>query len=382
MDREIIYITVASFPVAVEQVAHPELRGRPVVVASSGAARSFVMSLSAEAWRAGIRKGMMLSRALRLCRTATVLPPNETLYGRAARAVMDVLARFSPVIEPSGYGCGYLDVTGTGRLFGTPRDAAWKAQKELRLRLRLEASLGVASNKMVSRIASEIIRPTGLQDVPRGGEFSFLSPLPAWRLPGIGPRTREKLEELNLRAIRDIAAMRPEHLTLAFGRLGFMLHQRARGIDNTPVVPAHSVPALEIERRLAEDSNDYDVLKGVVAWLCEEAARQLRERKQCAGRLEVRICYADCREERRAVNIARSLQTASFLYAHALPALDRLLSRRTRARHVHLRLTGFSAGMAQLELFGDPGPERRLKLELALDTLRRRYGPSVIAARK
>ncbi len=374
LDREIIYLNVTAFPVAVERVIHPELRGRPVVVAPLGAARSIVTSLSSEAWNAGIRKGMVLAKAMRYCRSAVVLPPNEPLYIRASRAIFRVLGNFSPVIEPSGYGHVYLDITGTGRLFGPPRDAAWKAQKEIRQLLRLDTALGVASNKMVSKIASEVTRPAGLQDVPHGNEPSFLSPLPVRLLPGIGPQTEGQLKDLNIRIIHDIAVMKMEHLALAFGHLGFMLYQRAQGIDGTPVNPLRAVPALELEKVLPEDSNDFELLKSVLRDLCERAGEQLREKKQRTARLELRIRYADYEEDGHKLKISPPLQSSAALYAHTLPVLDVILHRRTRVRSMHLRLTDLSFGSVQLDLFTDPQTDRRPKLELALDTLRHRYG--------
>ena len=378
VERQIIYVTVPGFPVVVEKVIRPELRGRPVVVAPLGPVRSIVTALSSEAWSAGIRKGMALSKAMRYCRGVIVLPPNESLYLRASRAIFKVLEGFSPVIEPSGHGHAYLDITGTGRLFGPPRDTAWNAQKEIRRQLHLDTSLGVASNKMVSKIASDVTRPSGLQDVPSGNESSFLSPLPVRLLPGIGPQTEGQLEDLNIRIIRDIAAMKLEHLALAFGCLGFVLYQRALGIDSTPVHPKCTVPALEQEKVLPEDSNDYELLKKVLSDICERAGEQLRDTKQRAGRMELFIRYADYQEDERKLKIAPPVQSSAILYARALPALNLILSRRTRVRSMHLRLTDLSHGSVQLELFADPKPERRLKLEFALDALRRRYGDSVI----
>jgi DNA polymerase-4 len=378
LEREIIYMNVTAFPVAVERVIHPELRGRPVVVAPLGAARSIVTALSSEAWNAGVRKGMALSKAVRYCRNTVVLPPNEPLYLRASRAIFRVLESFSPVLEPSGHGHAYLDITGTARLFGPPRDTAWRAQKEIRRQLYLETSLGVASNKMVSKIASEVTRPIGLQDVPHGNEPSFLSPLPVRLLPGIGPQTEGQLGDLNIRIIHDIAAMRPEHLALAFGRLGFVLYQRALGIDNTPVNPLRAVPALEQEQVLPEDSNDYELLKGVLSDLCERAGEQLREKKQRAGRAELRIRYADYQEDGHKLKMNPPLQSSTALYARALPVLDLVLKRRTRVRSVHLQLTDLTFGSVQLDLFADPKPERRLNLEFAIDALRHHYGKSVV----
>jgi DNA polymerase-4 len=379
MDREIIYMTVPSFPVAVERVIHPELRGRPVVVASFVAARSVVTALSSEAWNAGIRKGMVLAKALRYCRNAIVLPPNEPLYLRASRAIFKVLGNFSPLLEPSGHGHAYMDITGTGRLFGPPRDTAWKAQKEILRQLHLDASLGVASNKMVSKIASDLIRPAGLQDVPHGNESSFLSPLPVRMLPGVGPQTERQFEDLNIRLIHDVAVMRLDLLALAFGRFGFVLHQRALGIDRTPVYPMRAVPVLEHGRVLPEDSNDYDVLKGVLTDLCEQAGKQLREKRLCAGKMELHIRYADYREDGHKVPLKPPVQSSAILYSRALPLLDGILTRRTRVRSMNLCLMDLSQGSVQLELFADPRPERRLKLEFALDTLRNRFGAAVFS---
>ncbi len=380
MEREIIYLTVNSFPVAVERVVHPELRGKPVIVSPLGASRSVVTALSGEAWKAGVRKGMVLAKAMRYCRSAIVLPPNESLYLRASRAIFRVLESFSPVLEPSGHGHAYLDITGTGRLFGPPRDTAWKAQKEIRQRLRLDSSLGVASNKMVSRIASEVVeRPAGLQDVPPGDESSFLSPLPVRFLPGIGTRTEVQLKDLNICLIHDIAAMDPAHLSLAFGRFGIVLHQRALGIDSTPVNPLRTIPALDVERVLPEDSNDYDLLRRVLFDLCEEAGERLRERKQRAGQLELGVLYADYRDDGNKFKLSPPIQSSAGLYTHALTGLDRVLQRRTRVRRIHLRLTDLSAGSIQLELFADPKPVRQSKLESALDSLRQRFGKAVIS---
>lgn len=379
---EIIHIDIAAFTVAVERVIHPELRSRPVVVAPVGSSRSVVTALSPEAQDAGIRRGMILARALRRCRDLVVLPPNEPLYARASRALCQVLANFSPVMEPAGYGQAYLDMTGMGRLFGPPRDAAWRAQKEIRERLRLESALGVAANKMVSRIAAVVTEPAGLRDVPAGDESAFLAPLPVRLLPGVGPKTQEQLLELNIRLIRELAVMRLEHLMLAFGRLGFVLHQRALGIDDTPVYPPRAVPAVEMDTVLAEDSNDWDLLQGALRGLCARAGEQLRERKQRAAQMEVRVRYSDYREAAARARLAAPLQSTAGLAARAGRLFEQALARRTRVRSLHLRLTELSSGPAQLDLFADPKPLRQARLESALDDLRRRgIGCSLLGGR-
>jgi len=377
---EIIHIDIAAFAVAVERVVHPDLRRRPVVVAPVGPSRSVVTALSPEAQEWGVRKGMILARALRLCRGLVVLPPNEPLYARATNALCRVLESFSPVLEPAGYGRAYLDVTGTDRLFGPPRDTAWRAQKEIRQRLQLDAALGVATNKMVSRIAAVVTEPVGLQDVAPGDEAAFLAPLPARLLPGVGPKTQEQLRELNIRLIRELAAMSLNHLMLAFGRLGFKLHEEARGIDNTPVYPPCAVPAVEEETVLAQDSNDWDLLKNALQQLCERAGERLRQQKQRAGCLEVRVRYSDYREAAGKAQLVPPLQLSSGLEARAGGLLERILTRRTCVRSLHLRLTQLSSGPTQLDLFADPKPLRQARLEFALDQLRNRFGSEAIKA--
>ena len=374
MQREIIYADVTAFVVTVERMLHPELRARPVVISPMGTPRAVVTALSREAWESGIRKGMLLSKARRCCRDAVVLPPNEPLYARASNALCRVLSEFSPMLEPSGYGRAYVDITGTARLFGPPRDAAWRAQREIRQRLRLEASFGVAANKMVSRMAAAVTEPAGLQDVQPGDERAFVSPLSVRMLPGVGPRTLEQLSELNIGVIRELAEIRVEHLALAFGRHGFVLHQRALGIDDTPVCPPMAAPAVEQEKTLVEDTNDVPALKRCLSQLCEAAAGRLRAGGLRAGRLELRARYSDYREDIGRERLGSPTQSTGVMQAHAHALLDRVVARRTRVRSLRLRLTELTDGPAQLELFKNVKTERRLRLESALDALKMRGG--------
>jgi len=378
MRREIIHVDVTAFAVAVERVVHPELRGRPVVVAPVGPSRSVVTALSQEAWESGVRKGMVLAKAVRYCRNVVVVPPNEPLYGRASRAVLKLLEAFSPVIEPSGYGHVFLDVSGTDRLFGPARDAAWKAQKEIRDRLRLETTLGVASNKLVSRIASAVVKPVGLRDVPLGGESAFLAPLSVGLIPGVGPGIEERLGELNIRFVRDLVQVGVDPLILAFGRLGFTLHQRALGIDTAPVSPLRVTPAIDEEKILAEDSNDYRLLQASVSELCERGGECLRAAQQRAGRMELRIRYSDYREAAGQAKLHPLQQSSAALCREGGVLLGRLLTRRTRVRRLQLRLADLTRGPVQRGLFPEPGLVREARLESALDRLRQRFGAQTI----
>ncbi|HPR88592.1 MAG TPA: DNA polymerase IV, partial [bacterium] len=218
MSRTIIHIDVSDFPVAVERVLEPRLRQRPVAVAVQTASRALVAALSREAAGCGIERGMPLPQARKYCPDLTVLPPNETLYHRATAALLDLLGRFSPVIEPLRFGHAYLDMTGSTRLFGAAIDAAARAQREIHEHLRLEAVAGIASNKLVSKVASDLLtRQTAVRplcDVHCGEEEHFLSPLPVTCLPGVQLKVRQQLRELNVRLVHDLARIPAEHLQM------------------------------------------------------------------------------------------------------------------------------------------------------------------------
>ncbi|MDZ7373535.1 MAG: DNA polymerase IV [candidate division KSB1 bacterium] len=378
MERSILYVDITAFAVSVETVLEPRLRGRPVVVAVQTANRSLIYASSYEARRAGIHRGMPLQEARRLCRELIVLPPNKPLYARATQAMLDILSRFSPVIEPVRYGHAYLDMTGTQRLFGSPIDAAAKAQREIRDRLNLEATVGVATNKLVSKIASDIVKPTGLQSVRPGYEERFLSPLPVHYLPGVGKTTLQQLAELNVRYIRQLAQIPVTDLTHLLGRRGILLHQWAHGIDPRPVQPPRRQPSIVEEEILPEDTNAIPLLRALLFRLLERACRRLRQEHWMAHRLHLWLRYSDGVENRGEMPLAFPSQYEHEIYPVAEEALVHLLTRRVRVRSLHLELKELRPEMRQLTLFQSEAGERREKLVRALDRIRDRFGERAI----
>jgi DNA polymerase-4 len=197
-------------------------------------------------------------------------------------------------------------------------------------------------------------------------------------LPGVGPKAREQFDELNIRWISDIAAMELQHLKLAFGRFGLLLHQRAFGIDHSPVRPAGGVPAVVREKILPEDTNDYEMLRGIVFGLCVEACEQMRATCSRSARVELTLRYSDYREDSGAEKLTPPLQSETALQARVERLLGKVMKRRTRVRLVILKLTELRRGCVQLELFPDTRVTRRARLEYSLDHLRRRFGASAI----
>jgi DNA polymerase-4 len=376
-ERQVLHLGVAGFPVAVERVVDPSLRERPLVIAPP-VPRARVLFASAEAGREGIQPGMRVDEARRQCRGLVLLPPNDPLYARAGKAVLDVAGRFSPVLEPRAHGCVYLDVTGTGRLFGQAIDVASQLRKELTATLRLEAAVGVAVNKLVSRVAADVTKPTGLLDVRAGDEAPFLAPLHVARLPGVGSVTARELKALNVRLVRQMALLEVEHLTLVFGRFGVVLHQRAQGIDPRPVrLPARRL-AVHREATLPEDSNDPCELRATLRTLVDRIGRELRARKLRASRLQLEIRYADTRTATGGDRLAVPASLDAPLWRACAELFRHVSQRRTRVRGFLLVALGLVRESGQLTLFEDADSRREERVGVAFDRVREAFGEDAV----
>lgn len=381
MSRTVIHIDITDFHISVERVLEPRLRQRPVAVAVETQSRSLVFAASTEARHNGVYRGMPLYQAVKYCPDLTVLPPNEELYSRATHAMMKVLGQFTPVFEPLRFGHAYMDMTGSGKMFGSIKDAAYKAQKEIRNNLRLDANAGLASNKLVSKAASDVITTHGelggLCDVQHGHEENFLAPLRVGYLPGIQKKTKEQLLDLNVRIIRELAVVSSENLQMVFGRFGLLLHQRSRGIDNRPVQPIKKVPEVVEVEDLDDDSNDYVLLRQKVFRLLSLGTRRLREKNKLAGRMVLFIRYSDYKDDVAQQRIHPSNEDQE-LFPVAADLLDRALGRRIRVRKITLKLNDLSFAPAQLSFFKPIAGPRVSAVTFAMDKIRNHYGERAI----
>lgn len=382
MDREVFHVDVAAFLVAVERVVDARLRGRPVVVAPAGSARAVVLDASPEAWEEGIWKGMPLAAAERACRGLRVVLPHPDLYDRATRALTERLARFAPVIEPGGQGHFYLDMTGTGRLFGPPIDAAARIKRELAGGVRLDPALGLAANKLVARVASRVAKVAGIREVARGEEEAFLAPLRVSILPGVGAKAISHLEELGIRLVCDLAALSRDQLAVAFGTFGADLWGRARGIDLSPVTPPDEAAVVREEGMLVPDTNDDAVVLAEVLRAVERGARRLRVAGLETRRVRVTVDHSDGMRSSRKRDLSRGTALDPELFEPATEALRAAFARRVRVRHVEVSLERLAPPSPQLELFpreASRSHDRAASLVAALDRLRGRFGSGPIA---
>jgi DNA polymerase-4 len=381
LHRHIIHIHISAFSIAVARVFRPELRERPVAVAPARSERALILSASLEAQKEGVFKGMPLSKAKKSCPALMVLPPDPGLTKKACETLARVVAQYTPLWEPARPGHVYLDVTGTERLWGRARDTACRLREEIKDRMSLPGTVGVAGNKMVSNIASRIIPSSGVMDVDPGSEGPFMAPLKVGVVPGIG-RFRKKvlLEELSITRVRELVALDMGSLKLVFGRQSFVIHQRALGIDPTPVCPAPEKPMVSEEVTLAQDENDDQKLLGTLYGLVEKCALRMRKRALFPATAGLLIRYSDQMEIRRQIKLSLSSFWDFDLYTPLETLFLNACKRRVRVRFIRIRFWDFSYSSAQLSLFHAPSPalEKRYMVIQALDRIRERHGEGVI----
>ena len=378
--RPVLHVDLDAFFVAVERVRDPRLRGRPVVVGGAPGERGVVAAASYEAREYGIRSAMPMAQALRLCPDLIRVPGSRALYARASRAVFAILEQYSPVVEPVSIDEGYLDLGGTERLFGRAVDAAERLRREVRERLRLDLTVGVARNRLVSKVASAFAKPCGLFEVRPGQEPRFLAPLPVTALPGVGPVTGRRLQDLRIERLGILAATEPWFLEEVFGAGGAVLQARARGEDDTPVCPAGEGPearSLGHEETFACDTDDHGFLRARLQALLEAAARRLRARGLLARKVAVRVRYADFVTRSRECTLPEATDHDLELLEPACELLDRMAARRTLVRLLGVRLGGLRRGWWQASLLA-PERARERGLLSTLDRLRERYGLAAV----
>ena len=375
MPRVIFHLEVPNFAVSVERVRYRSLATRPLIIAPPGNARARVLSLSSEVRDCGAVTGMRLSAALQLCPSATVLPPDRLLYGRAATAAGKILGEFTPVSEYVSNGRFFLDMTGTSRLFGPSRDSASKILREIDQRIRLNARAGIAINKSVSKVASSVV-PSDLLDVIPGCEMSFLSPWEVRRLPGTEQiRDVGLFEDLCIHRIGELAGYAVGHLSMVFGKMGPVLHQRARGVDPRPVLPPDKRPVVREQEVLAQDTNSRDRLLAHLFALTERSGYRLRTLNSVPRTVTLGIGYSDNLSAQGHARISPPSFDDGSLFAVVRKLFARVANRRVRACHLALTFSGLSPLAPQLSLFADRTRSRREQsLTNAMDAIRDRFG--------
>ena len=372
----ILHVDLDAFFAAVEQRDRPELRGRPVVVGVGGPHdRGVVSAASYEARRYGVHSAMPLRTASRLCPEAVFVPVRGSVYAAVSREVMGILRRYTPALEQISIDEAFLDVAGSELLFGPPSAMARDIKRNIVREVGLTASVGVATTKLVAKVASDLQKPDGLVLVAPGTEAEFLAPLPISRLWGVGPKTAGSLAELGVRTIGDLAALPEDLLARRFGRQGPILRQRARGVDPSPVSAGDRARSVSHEHTFDVDTSDLEVLERTLLALSEGVAGRLRAGGVRARTVSVKVRDSSFRTTARQRTLGHATDQTEVVFAAALDLA------RPQLRGIRVRLLGVAASHLddddQLAFF-DSTDERQRRATAAADAIRRRYGAGAI----
>jgi DNA polymerase-4 len=277
--RVIVHVDMDAFYTSIEQMDHPEYRGKPVVVGADpmgGKGRGVVSAASYEARRFGVHSALPISTAFRRCSHAVFLRPRFRRYEELSREVMGVLAGFSPLVEQLSIDEAFLDCTGTEKLLGSPEELGRGIKERIRAETGLTASVGVATNKSIAKIASDLRKPDGLCICPAGMERDFMRRLPLTRLWGVGQKTLQRLEALGFREVRDIQDCAVEELKSLFGRYGVTLWELARGVDSRPVLQSSLRKSISQEITFHQDTDRDAQVEHVLFELADSLTRIMR----------------------------------------------------------------------------------------------------------
>jgi DNA polymerase-4 len=371
----VMHLDIDAFFASVEQVVEPRLRDLPVIVG-----HGVIASCSYEARRYGLHAGMPMRDALRLCPHAVVRDGHYQVYRCFARRIFDACLDVAPTLE-TYLDETYGDLSGTHRLHGDPVEAMRRLQARVRRETGLSVTIGLGANRMAARMVGRTVKPGGVALLPPGREAEFIAPRPVRDLPGVGPRSAAVLESLNVHTIGELGRISEGALRSLFGENGAALYQRCRGRD-TRAVEAREIPrSISRETSFHRETIDRVEVEGMLYYLCERAARTLRELGVLARTLSLKLRYADFQGEATSRSLARPTSADEELYRLALRLLESAWTRRAALRLVGLSLTRLVACAGrQTDLLAGERMERLERLYRGIDHVRRRYGHGSIVA--
>ena len=376
----ILHIDMDAFYASVEERDNSSLVGKPVIVGGSAEGRGVVAAANYESRKFGVHSAMAAARAKRLCPHAVFIKPRIDYYASVSRQIRDIFEQFTPLVEPLSLDEAFLDVTGSESIFGPSAEIGRQIKQRIRAELRLVASVGVATNKFVAKIASDVKKPDGFVVVEPDETQSFLDPLPVGRLWGVGQVTGQVFERLKIRTIGQLRQMPLDTLNDLFGSSGEHYWQLAHGIDDRQVVPDREAKSISNETTFAEDIVDMEVLRAWLVDLVEQVARRLRQHDIKGRTVELKVRFADFKTISRSLTLAEPTNITQEL----LDAGIELLTTRLPSRHLPVRLLGFgvhkfkNSGASQQLLFDQPDRERHQELDRVADQITAKFGKSAI----
>ena len=373
-ETTILHVDMDAFFVSVELLERPELRGKPVVVGGRPDQRGVVSAASYEARKYGIHSAMPLRTAGKLCPHAIFLDGHHAKYGEWSDKVATILAKFSPIVEMVSIDEAYLDLAGTERLHGPPFAAADKLLRTITKSTGLPCSAGLASTRLVAKVASDQAKPRGLLWVASGQEARFLAQLPVRKIPGIGEVTERALRALGIEFVHQLADSSQEKLEKIFGQWGTALYRKARGGDSYEFVLDAEPKSISHNHTFGEDTTDVVALESMLSHLSQKACKRLREAGLSSRTLTLTIRYAGFDTYTRSKTLPETIQFDADAFAAFLSLFREHRNPQRKVRLLGVAFSGLTHGNEQLDLL-DPSRRAKLdKLSRAADSLRDRFG--------
>lgn len=377
--RAILHVDMDAFYASVEVLDNPELRGKPVIVGGTPEGRGVVSAASYEARAFGVHSAMSAARAIKLCPDGVFLRGRMGRYAEISRQIGAIFEDYTPLVEPLSIDEAFLDVTGCRRLFGSAEKIGRLIKDRIDQELGLTASVGVAHNKFLAKLASDLDKPNGFVVIQRETAKELLADLPVEKLWGVGKVSRKELNNFGINKVRDLLAVPAELLVSQFGDHMTHLLELAVGHDERPVIPAHDAKSIGNETTFASNISDMGQLVDILDYLSDKVARRVRAHDFKARTITLKARYGDFTTFTRSASLNEATDSTVVIRDTARKLLKEKLGRRGRA----LRLIGVSASglqkekLCQGELFVDPGQVKDRKLDQLMDEVNDRFGPKL-----
>lgn len=372
-DRHITHLDLDSFYVSVEHLRNPKLKGKPVLIGGMSD-RGVVASCSNEARKFGIHSGMPMYAAKRLCSHATILKSDYDEYSKYSKLVTEVIKDKVLLFEKASIDEFYVDLTGMDKYFGCKKFSD-ELKKKIIKESGLSISYGLASNKLVSKVATNEIKPNGQLQIPFGNEKLFLAPLSIMKIPGIGKETGYKLLKMGIETVKTLSEIPSNLMYNLLGKNGNELHRRANGVDESPVIPYREQKSISTEETFDSDTINLKFIYQQLGRMTEKIAFQLRLQNRLTGCVSIKIRYSDFQTEQKQSTIA---YTASdhLLMSTVKELFNKAYTKRQLIILIGVRFKDLIPGVHQINLFDDK--EEAIKLYQAIDSIKKQYGESYL----
>ncbi len=375
-NRNILHFDLDTFFVSVERKHNPRLIGKPVIV--GGQERGVIACCSYEARAFGLHSAMPIRQAKFLCPQGIYLSGNYDEYAEESKCVTQIIHENTPLYEKSSIDEFYVDLTGMDKFFGS-----YKYSKELKQKIVRETglpiSLALASNKLVSKVATNEVKPNGQIMIDFGTERGYLAPLKVQKLPGVGSETQRALNKLGIHTVKVLAEIPEEMLIAKFGKPGASLSKRSKGIDDSLIIPYHESKSISTQESFLSDTIDSEFMVSQLTGMTERIAFELRRQDKLAGCVSVRLRYADMNSESKQSSVPYTNQDHELILA-VKQLFKKLYTRRQRVGQLAVKFTDLIQGTLQIDLFAHT--QEQIKLYQAIDSIKRQFGSTkVVRAR-